>query len=59
MWNVSLCAVNIFYYHWLIMKLIWPTASRIEPGKKYKQRYRGKKGGIGTNLQPLEKQYVR
>ncbi|EGW03099.1 hypothetical protein I79_013811 [Cricetulus griseus] len=40
MWYVPLYAVNMFYCHWLIKKLIWP--SRIEPDWKCKQRYREK-----------------
>ena len=28
MWDSLLYAVNMFYYHWLIKKLIWPIAGQ-------------------------------
>ena len=43
MWDVFLYAVNKSYYHWLIKKLVWPIARQIEPGRKSKQKYRGKR----------------
>ena len=29
MWDSPLYAVSLFYYHWLIKKLLWPMAGRI------------------------------
>ena len=41
MWDSTLYAMNMFYYHWLIEKLLWPMAyskagnpSRDRGGKK-------------------------
>lgn len=28
MWDVPLYAVNVFYYHWLIEKLLWSMAGK-------------------------------
>lgn len=28
MWDSSLYAVNMFYHHWLIKKLLWPVAGQ-------------------------------
>ena len=36
MWDSPLHAVGMFYYHWLIKKLIWLMADRIELGGKTK-----------------------
>lgn len=38
--------MNKSYYHWLIKTLVWPIAGQIEPGRKSKQKYRGKKGRV-------------
>ena len=42
MWDASLYAVSVFYYHWLIKKLIWPIARQDIDGGKSNQRYREK-----------------
>ena len=46
MWDVCLDAMNMFYYHWLIKKLIWSIASRIEQSEKSKQREGEKEGRV-------------
>ena len=28
LWDAPLYAVNMFYYHWLIKKLLWPMAGQ-------------------------------
>ena len=56
MWDALLYAVNMFYYHWLIKKLIWPVV-RMEPDGKSKERYSEKEGGVRET--PAGKQDVR
>ena len=35
-WDSPLYAINMFYYHWLIKKLLWPMTERIYVGRKTK-----------------------
>ena len=44
--HALLHAVNVFYYYWLIKKLILPIDRQTEPGGKSKQREREKEGGV-------------
>ena len=46
MGNVSLYAVNMCHYHWLIKKLIWPIARQNRVRWEIKQRYREIKDGV-------------
>ena len=45
MWDGPLYAVNMFYYHWLIKKLLWADC-RIEQGRNSMQRQRRKEAGV-------------
>ena len=36
MWDSPLYTMNIFYYHWLIKKLLWPVAGQNSLGRKTK-----------------------
>ena len=54
MWDCPFYAVNMFYYHWLIKKLFWPMAGRIEQGRKTKLNARRKSHG-DTMYLPTEK----
>lgn len=45
LWD-NLCICCMFYYHWLIKKLIWLVARQNRASGKSKQRHREKKGRV-------------
>ena len=51
MWGPPLYAVNMFYCHWLIKKLLWAyRQGRLEQGRNSKQRCREKVGGVKDTM---------
>ena len=53
-------AVNMFYYHWLIKKLIWSRVSQNRARREIQAKIQGrKKAESGRCQQPVEKQDVR
>ena len=56
MWDSPLCAVNMFYYHWLTEKLLWPMAGQNVARRENEGEYREKEGRV---RQAPKKQNVR
>ena len=46
MWDAPLYAVNTFYDHWLINKLLWPMARQNITRQESQTEYRKKEGGV-------------
>ena len=46
MWDSPLCAVNMFYCHWLIKKLLWPMTGQNRARQESETECREKKGRV-------------
>ena len=43
MWDALLYAVNMFYHHWLIKKLLWPMAELKKARQEIKKKVQGER----------------
>ena len=59
MWDSPLYAMNMFYYHWLIKKMLWPMAGQNIARQESQTETGKKKVGTGKGKQLPEKQDVR
>ena len=58
MWDTLQYAVNMFYYQWLIKKLLWPIAGQNTARQESQTKCREKEGKVKEMPSAPEKQDV-